>query len=175
MANDLQGVATGGLLTFHDALYAYPSDMQHNGTLISGSGAATGLPRITLADAVTQRVKWVWAIPVAWDAFRMNVAVINENVGTGNVRWQFDYKYIVLGEGNVDGAVTATITVTLSSGSQFDWTYHQIDASELVTLGAFDDAPFMMCSLARLGGDGADTLAGGISVGVVAATRVDLT
>jgi len=170
----LKGSATGGLTTGHDALYAYPADMQHTGTLIPGTGAATGLPRITLADAATQRCKWVWAIPVEWDAIRINMGVINENVGTGNVRWEFAYKFIVLGEGNVDGAVTATITITLSSGGQFDWTYHEIDPSELIVLGGFGDSPFMMCSLTRLGSDGADTLAGGISVGVVTCTRVDI-
>jgi len=174
MANSLQGPATGGLLTFHDALYAYPADMQHNGTLITGAGTNTVLPRITLADAVTSRVKWVWAIPVGWDAFRINFGIINENVGTGNCRWQLDHKFIVLGEGNVDGAVTNTATVTLSSGGQFDWTYHELVASQVVTLGGFGDAPFALFSLARLGADGADSLAGGISIGVVAATRVDV-
>jgi len=174
MTVTLAGPADGSTLSGHDALYAYPADFNHNGTEVVVTGADVGLPRVTLADAATQRIKWVWAIPVRWDAVRINAAVINENVGTGNVRWQFTHKLIVLGEGNVDGAVTGTTLVTLSSGGQFDWTYHQIAASIATPPGGLGDAPFMLCSLSRLGADGADTLAGGISVGVVTCTRVDV-
>jgi len=174
MTVTLAGSADGSTLSGHDALYAYPADMQHNGTLTAVTTTDVGLPRITLADAVTQRVKWVWAIPVRWDAVRINAAVINENVGTGNVRWQFTHKLINLGNLDVDGAVTGTTLVTLSSGGQFDWTYHQISASVATPAGGLGDAPFMLCSLSRLGADGADTLAGSISVGVVTCTRVDL-
>lgn len=171
----LRGSATGSTLTDHDALYAYPSDWQLGGgaTLVGNGGADTGLPRVTLADAATQRIKWVWAIPARWDAIRVNAGLINENVATGNVRWQLSYRQILLGEGDVDGAVTS-ILVTLSSGGQFDWTYHQLAASITTPTGAFADKPFVLFSLARLGGDGADTLAGGISVGAVTCTRIDL-
>jgi Major tropism determinant N-terminal domain len=173
--NDLSGIEVPGwLLTNHDAQYKYPAEMQHNGTLISGSGADTGMPRITLADGATQRMKWMWEIPVGWEAIRVNMGVINENVATGNVRWQLTYKLIYLGEGNVDGAVTGTVLATLSSGGQFDWTYHQVAASIATPPGAFGDAPLMLCSLSRLGTDGADTLVGGISVGAVTCTRIVL-
>lgn len=171
----LRGSATGSTLTDHDALYTYPADWERSAgtSVVDMTAADTGLPRITLPDLATNRIKWVWAIPVRWDAIRINAGVINENVATGNVRWQFAYRLINLGEGNVDGAVTSSL-VTLSSGGQFDWTYHQIAASILTPPGILGDAPFMMCSLSRLGGDGADTLAGGISVGVATCTRIDL-
>jgi len=176
MTVTLRGPATGSTLSDHDALYAYPKnwELSAGATVVDVTATDTGLPRVTLPDAATNRVKWVWAIPVRWDAVRINAAVINENVGTGNVRWQFTYKLIALGEGNVDGAVTGTVLVTLSSGGQFDWTYHQIAASILTPVGVLGDAQFMMCSLSRLGADGADTLAGGISLGVTTATRVDI-
>lgn len=173
MAATPSGPASGSFLSGHDVLYAYPADYQHNGTLISGAGTDTVMPRVTLADAVTQRVKWVWAIPVHWDAIRVNMGVTNEIVGTGNVRWQFAYRLINLGEGDVNGAVT-TILDTLVSGGQFDFTYHQIAASIATPVGPLGDSPFMLAALSRLGGDAADTLAGGISVDLVAATRVDL-
>lgn len=172
----LRGGANGSTFTDHDPLYAYPADMQHNGTLISGSAADTGLPRITLANATTQRVKWVWAIPIRWAAIAVRWGVIPE-VGTGgNVKWQFAYKLIYLGEGNVDGAVTTVSLAALDASGAADWKYQT--PSEISSIdtpaGAFADNPFMMCSLSRLGADAADTLAGDISVGVVTATRVDV-
>jgi len=176
MTVSLAGPATGSTLTGHDALYVYPADMQHNGTLISGSGADTGLPRITLADAATQRVKWVWAIPVRWAAIAVRWSAIPE-VGTGgNVKWQFAYKLIHLGEGNVDGAVTTVSIAAQDATGAADWKY--LTPSEVASIdtpaGFFGDAPFMLCSLSRLGADGTDTLAGGVSVGVATATRADL-
>lgn len=179
MVLTVKGPATGSTLTGHDALYAYPADMQHNGTLLAGTAADVGCPRITLADNVDQRVKWVWAIPVDWDAIAVRWGSSNENVATGNVRWQFAYKLIYLGEGNIDGAVTTISIAALSSGGQFDFLYNT--PAELVSIptvnGGFGDKPFMLCSLARLGlagpGNG-DTLAGGVSVMVTTATRVDI-
>ncbi len=170
----LRGPATGSTLSDHDSLYAYAAEMVHNGTLTSNAGADVGMPRITLADAATQRMKWTWAIPVRWDAIRVNFGMTNETAGAGNVRWQFAYKMIYLGEGNIDGAVTATINATLTAGGQFDHTYHEMSASILTPVGAFGDAPFMMCALSRIGADGADTLAGAASVHVITCTRIDI-
>lgn len=171
------GGPAGSVVSGHDALYTYPADMQTNGTLISGNGTDTNLPRVTLADAATQRVKGVWAIPVGWKAMAVRYGWVNEVATAGNVKFQFTYDYIHLGEGDVTGAVTATVTFgARTAGGQFDWNY-ETAITELATipvvLGAFGDSPFMMWSLSRLGADGTDTLAGGASIGVVTATRVD--
>jgi hypothetical protein len=176
MTVSLIGPATGSTFSGHDALYVYPADMQHNGTLITGNGADVGLPRITLADAATQRVKWVWAIPPRWAAIAVRWSAIPE-VGTGgNVKWQFAYKLIYLGEGNVDGAMTTVSVAALDASGAQDWKY--LTPAEVASIdtptGGFGDAPFMLCSLSRLGADGTDTLAGGVSVGVATATRADL-
>jgi hypothetical protein len=172
----LRGAAGGSTLTDHDALYVYPADMKHNGTEVVVNTTDAGLPRITLADAATQRVKWVWAIPPRWAAIAMRWASIPE-VGTGgNVKWQFAYKFIYLGEGDVNGAVTTVSIAALSGSGISDWKYNTPSetASIDTPAGGLGDSPFMLCSLARLGADGTDTLAGGISVGVATATRVDV-
>lgn len=176
MTVTVRGYATGSTVSGHDALYAYPADMQHNGTLITGNGADVGLPRITLADGSTQRVKFVWAIPVDWKAIAVRWGGVPE-VGTGgNVKLQFAYKLITLGEGDVDGAVTTISVAALNASGAADWKYMTPTETALIQTptGAFGDAPFMLCSLSRLGADAADTLAGGFSIGVVTATRVDL-
>lgn len=176
MTVTLVGPATGSNLTGHDALYAYPSDMQTNGTVVTENAADTGLPRITLADAATQRVKWVWAIPVRWDAVAIRFAAIPEVATGGNVVFQFAYRLVTLGSGSVQGAVTNTIAVAAAAMGvvQFNWNY--LLPAELsniaMTPGGFGDSPFLHCSLARLGANGSDTLAGGCSIGVVTATRV---
>lgn len=174
----LRGSATGSTFSDHDALHVYPADMTRSaGTSVPDVSAAdTGLPRITLPDSATNRVKWVWAIPARWAAIALRWAAIPE-VGTGgNVKWQFAYKNIYLGEGNVDGAVTTVSIAALDASGAADWKY--LTPSEVSSIdtpaGAFADAPFMLCSLSRLGADGTDTLAGGVSVGTVTATRVDL-
>lgn len=172
------GPATGSTISSHDALYAYPADMQTNGTLITANGTDTNLPRITLADAATQRVKWVWAIPARWSAFALRFGWVNEVATAGNVKFQVTYDNIHLGEGDVTGAVTATISFAArAAGGQFDHNY-ETSITELATipvvLGGFGDSPFMQFSLSRLGADGTDTLAGGASISVCTATRVDV-
>jgi len=180
MTVSLGGPATGSTNSGHDALYAYAKDWETNGTLIHGGGAGTGLPRVTLADNLDQRIEWQWAIPVGWSAMRFAFARINEAAGTGNVKFEFGYKQILLGEGNVDSALTVVSMAALTSGGQFDWTYQA--PNELLSIptpsGGFGDKPNVRFSLTRLGAGGpgnGDTLAGGISIGVVTATRVDLT
>jgi hypothetical protein len=150
--------------------------MQHNGTLITANGTDANLPRITLADAVTQRVKWVWAIPPRWSAIALRFAHINEVATAGNIRFQLDFKNIHLGNGDVTGAVDFTFAFTVTALGQFDWGYGLSPATLEtipITLGGLGDAPFMLFSLSRIGGAGADTLAGGVSIGVVTATRCD--
>ncbi len=176
MTVTVRGPATGSTVSGHDALYAYPTDFQHNGTLVSGAGADTGLPRVTLADGVTQRVKWVWAIPVDWAAMAVRWGAVPEAAVAGNVKWQFSYKPILLGEGNVDGAVTTVSVAALAAAGQFDWDYKIPSETAVVATptGLFGDSPFVLCTLSRLGGDASDTYAGGVSVAVTTATRVDL-
>lgn len=148
----------------HEALYSYPDTMQHNGTLLANAAADTGVPRITLADAATQRVKWVWAIPWNWNVGAFRWASTNEAASSGLVRWQFAYKMIYLGEGNVDGAVTTIAIADRSSGGQFDNTYNTPSETAAIPLpkGALGDSAFMLCSLSRLGA--ADAHSGGVSV-----------
>lgn len=165
--------ASGAVLTGHDALYAYPDTMQSSGTLSAGTGADAGLPRWNLADAATQRCKWVWAIPVGWSAVTVRWASVT--AATGNVVWQFAYRYITLGEAAVDTGVDDTIAVgALPAGGVGNWQYNTpaSTASIPVTPGVLGDAPFMLCSLSRLGADGADTAAGNVGVAVATITRV---
>jgi hypothetical protein len=163
------------MLSVHDALYAYPADFQTDGTLVANSGADTGLPRVALANDDTQRVKWVWAIPVGWQALALRWASITS--ATGNVVWQFAYRYFDLAEaGSVDGAVDDTIAIgAVSAGSVDAWKYNLPAAvAEIpVNLGLLGDSPFMLCSLSRLGSDASDTVGDDVAVGVVTATRVD--
>lgn len=174
MTVTLRGPVTGSTLSGHDALYAYPTNMEHNGTYIPGNGADIGTPRITLADAATQRVKWMWAVPVGWDAVAVRWGAVNENVATGNVKYQFAYKLIYIGEGNVDGAVTTISIAAQTSAGQFDFNYLlPTEVSAIPTPDVFGK-PFILCSLARLGADAADTLAGGVSICLATATRADL-
>jgi hypothetical protein len=169
MTVSLAGPASGGTLTGHDAKYAYPTNMEHNGTLIPESAADIGLPRISLLD--NQRVKWVWEVPVRWDALAIRFGACPE-VGTGgNVVFSFSYRYVALGSGSVRGAVTTIAIAALSQGStQFGWNYFL--PSEVgnipVVLGGFGDSPFMQCSLLRVSG----SLAGACSIGLVTATRM---
>lgn len=165
----------GPIRTAHDALYAYPTAMETNGTRVSEAATAAGVPRVTLADAATQRVKWVWQIPVGWDKATVRFGTINEGPGTGDVVWQFDYKQIRLGEATPNGAVTTVPVGALTAGSVGRWEYNTPSALVGIATpsGFFSDKPLLLCSLARLGSDGSDTLTNGISVAVATLTRVD--
>lgn len=174
MTVSLRGPVTGSKLSYHDALYAFPANMQHNGTLISGSAADTGCPRITLADAATQRVKFMWEVPVDNDALAIRWAWTNESASSGNVKFQFAYKLIYIGEGNVDGAVTTITVPAIAAAGQFDFNYSlPTETASIATPDVFGK-PFLLGSLSRLGADATDTLAAGISIIAVTATRVDL-
>lgn len=170
----VRGPATGSILSGVDSFVSQPADMQHNGTLITGNGADVGMPRITLADAATQRCKWLWTIPPGWDAVAVQFVAINEAAGTGNVKYQFAYKLIYIGEGNVDGAVTTVSMAALPSTGQFDFNY--LVPSEIQKIATPDvfGKPQMLCSLSRLGADAADTLAGGVSIALTIGVRVEL-
>jgi len=176
--NSLKAVQfPGTVLTRHDARYAFPSQIQHNGTLISEVAQDVGMPRISCADAATTRLKWVWEVPVEWDAVRVRFGQVNETTATGDVKWQFAYRLIYLGEGDVDaGAMTTISMAAITASGEYDW--HYVQPTELASIatpdGGFADKPFMLCALSRLGSDVADTLAGAISVGITTATRIDI-
>lgn len=170
----VRGPATGSILSGVDSIVTQPAEMTTSGSAVSVSGTDTGMPRITLADAVTQRVKWLWTIPPGWDAVAVQFVAINEAAGTGNVKYQFAYKLIYIGEGNVDGAVTTVSMAALASTGQFDFNY--LIPSEIQAIATPDvfGKPQMLCSLSRLGADAADTLAGGVSIALAIGARVEL-
>lgn len=160
-----------GVLTPHDALYSYPASWQTNGTPVASAGDDDTLPRVTLD--VGQRIKFVWAIPVGWDAVAVRWASIREIATTGTVAWQLAYKLIYLTTNDVDAAGTDIAVPAGSVGGQFAFAYNTpAETAAIATpTGVFSDKPFMEVSLSRTGG----TLgAGGISVPLVTATRVDL-
>lgn len=157
-----------------EPLYAYRQDMVSNGTDVPESAQDVGISRWSLADAATQRVKWTWAIPNAWDALTIRYLWDNESAGAGNVVWQFSYRFLYFGEGDVDaGAMTNIAVGALAASGQFDLNYALPASLENIATpsGAFGDKPTMVCSLSRLGSDGADTLAGAVAVGMATATR----
>lgn len=167
---------TGNILkTPHDALYAYAADMQSNGTLVPESAQDVGVPRWSLADAATQRVKWLWAIPVGWSSIAVRFGWDNESAASGNVVFQFAYRQIYLGETDVDGGAVTTVAIpaiTALAQNRFLYSTPTEIANISTPNGGLGDKPFIQCSLARLGADGNDTLAGAAAVFVATATRV---
>jgi hypothetical protein len=172
----LQIRGTGNtVLTPHDALYAYAPDMRSNGTDVPESAQDVGVPRWSLADAATQRVKWLWAIPVGWSGVAVRFGWGNESANSGNVVWQFSYRLIYLGEGDIDAGATTDIAVgAITALGQYDFNYSTPASLANISTasGGLGDKPFMQCSLSRLGGDAADTLSGAVAVFVTTATRV---
>lgn len=171
---ELQG--TGSVITTpHDALYAFHNDMVSSGTDVPESAQDLGLPRWSLPDAATNRVKWVWAIPVGWNTIAVRWGWDNESASAGNVTWQLSYRQIVLGEGDVDAGVMTDIAVgPLAATGQFDFNYATpaSTAAIAVPAGGLGDKPTVQFSLSRLGADGADTLAAAVGVLLATATRV---
>lgn len=167
---------TGNTLkTPHDALYRYAPEMQSNGTLVAADAADTGVPRWSLADAATQRVKWTWEIPVGWDSIAVRFGWCNESSNSGNVVFQFSYRHIYLGETNLNSGSVTTIAIPAAAAlSQYVFNYFTGSATASVATpsGGFGDKPFMQCAITRLGSDGSDTLSGAAAVFVATATRV---
>lgn len=172
----MPGGASGSILTSVDAKRAYPADMETNGTRISAAETDTGTPRITLANGETQRLKWLVTLTEGWDAITLGWLAVNESAAAGAVKWQFAYKLMYLGEGNVDGPVTTVTIPAQGTGGQFDTQLVFPPATEklAVASGFFGDKPFLLCSLSRLGGHGDDTLDGDVSVAAVFVRRDDL-
>ena len=167
-------VLDGQLLSAHDALYVYAATMKSNGTEVPESAQDVGLPRWSLADGATQRVKWVFEIPAEWDQVAVRFGWNKENTGSGNVNWSFAYRLVYpFVADNVDaGAVT---TVSLGSiavpSTQFAFQYEIPAAISAIATadGAFGSKPFMLCSLSRDGA--ADTYAGAVAVSLATLTR----
>jgi hypothetical protein len=168
---------SGALLSGHDALYAYAVDMQHNGTLVPESAQDVGFPRISLADAATQRVKWAWAIPAAWNSVAVRFGWCKEAAGSGNVKWQFAYRlvYPFTGE-DVDASAVTTVDLgaIAVSGTTFGLQYEIPAAIQALATadGAFGSKPFLLCSLSRLGADGTDNYAAAVAVLLATCTRI---
>lgn len=168
MWNGANWVAVGRF----DPLYAYHNDMVSNGTDVPESAQDVGIPRWSLADAATQRVKWVWAIPNSWDGIAVRWAWDNETAGVGNVNFTFSYRFIYFGEGDVDaGAMTNIVVPPIAAAGQFDFNYAlPTETSNIATpSGGFGDKPTMVCVLSRDGT--ADTLNAAIAIQFATATR----
>lgn len=177
LGGSLELVGTGNVITTpHDALYAYPTDMLSNGTLVPESAQDVGVPRWSLADAATQRVKWSWAIPVGWNTIAIRWGYDNEVGGAGNIVWQLSYQQVVFGTANIDVGAVTDIAVGPIAASAVQYTFNYAlptsTASIAVPAGGLGDKPVIMCSLSRLGADGADTLAGAAAVTLATATRI---
>lgn len=156
----------------HQAMYLWPATLQHNGTLVGAEATDTGMPRITLADAATQRVKGIFPLQPGWDRVAIRWGTVNEGAGTGLVRWQLAYKFIDLNETNVNGAVTTITPADQASGAINAWTYVAPTETSLITVpdGVIGGKPLMMVSLSRLGA--ADAHSGAVSVATVTATLI---
>jgi hypothetical protein len=170
-------VLDGVLLTAADNDYIWAGDMQSNGTLVTGNGTDTIVPRWSLADAATQRVKWVSAIPAEWDTVAIRWGWDKEVAASGNVVWQFSYQLVDLFSGtNVNAGAVTNIAVGAIAvpASQFAFKYEVPVATEAISVpdGTFGSKPWMMCSLSRLGSDGADTYAGAVGVIGAAVARM---
>jgi len=171
----LTGGITKAITSAHDALYALAPDMTSSVAINAEAAQDVGVPRYPLVDAATNRCKWTWPIPIGWSAGAFRWGWTNEGAGAGNVKWQFDYKLIYLGEGDVDAGATTTIAIpAIAADGQFDFKYSLPTETQNISLplGGFGDSPFMLCSLSRLGADGTDTLAATASVIVASLTRV---
>lgn len=168
---------SGALLSGHDALYAYAQDLNGTGALTPETAQDVGMPRWPMAATGTSRVKWVWAIPAAWNTVALRWAWAKEAAGSGNVKWQLAYRMVFPFTGeDVDASAVTTVSFAAAavSGTTFGLQY-QIQA-ELENLsvgeGAFGSKPFMLCSLSRLADDGTDTYTGVVSTLLATLTRV---
>lgn len=165
-----------GTLSKHDALYAWPADMQTNGALVTASGTDPGVPRVSLADAATQRCKWIWQLPLGWETAAFRWGWSNESAAAGNVVWQLAYRLVRIGlEGDVNaGAVTTIAIPAIAAPAQHDLEYSLPSVTQAIDLatGAAPFGQFLLVSLARLGADASDTLAGAASLIVGTITRV---
>lgn len=165
----------GQLLSAHDALYRYATDMICAGTPIDMDGVTqTGMPRWGLRDGQTDFIKCTFEIPAEWDTVAFRFLWAKETASAGNVDLSFFYHlFYPFAVDNIDtGAVT---TVALGSiavnATQFQPVY-QIPAgtSALATPdGALGSKPFMTCGIVR---DGVtDTYAGLMSIAAATLTR----
>lgn len=167
----------GQILSGHDALYAWATDMQSSGTLVPESAQDVGFPRWSLADAATQRVKWTWAIGAEWDSVAMRFGWNKEAAGSGNVKWQFAYRLVYPFSGeDVDASAVTTLDLgaIAVSGTTFGFQYEIPASTQALAAadGAFGSKPFMLCSLSRIGADAADTYAGAVAVSLATLTRI---
>lgn len=146
----------------------FATDLQSNGTLVPENAQDVGFPRWSLADAATQRVKWAVQIPPHWDAVGLSWVWDNEAAGAGNVVWQFAYRLLYFGEGDVDAGAMTTIAIgPIAAANQFDLSISgpsPVAAIPTPSGALFGEKPFMVCSLSRLGADGADSLVGAVAV-----------
>jgi hypothetical protein len=169
-------ISTGQILSVHDALYVFASDMTSNGTAVDMDGAASqGMPRWSLADGATQRVKWTFEIPAEWDtvAFRFYWA----KVSAGAQAVTFAFRYHLFYPFAVDDLDTGAMTEIALAGTGTSMSVANRPAYEIPTAtsaiaiadGAFGSKPFMLCELERDGTG--DAYAGAVTIAGATLTR----
>lgn len=123
----------------------------------------SGFPRLVFPDAATTDAYVTLGVPSYWTVLSVGFDWTNDHTATGNVRWQFTLR------GNDVGGVITTVetnnvvTSTLASPAANGGHITNIMQTDLaVTHGAF--GTLWALQMTRLGGDGADTLAGSVGL-----------
>lgn len=167
----------GILLTEGDHIHKTAESMYGTGTLIDDPGTSHRLPRWQLPDAATHSVKCIVDIPFEWDQVDIVIGWNNEVATTGDVRLNFDYRFIMpFAADLVDDAgdiTTVNLGAVAAPSTQFAWEFLINSSLQNIAVanGPFQEKPMMLCTITRLGGDAADTLAGAVSISTLIANR----
>lgn len=129
------------------------------------------VPRMNLPDAATSQIAVVFQPPNWWNAFNIVVSQANEHSATGNVRWRTRVKEIDFFTQALAGTLLLDDTVTdASPGANGQVNFRVASAGVTRAPGAFGSC--YVLEIARIGADGADTLAGAMSILGVTIGRV---
>lgn len=132
---------------------------------------SNNVPGWSFADAATQGIVTTINFPVGWNRFDVWFSWVNLAAGAGNVRWQAQVKNLSVGIDSTVEAPAADVLSTDAAGSQNIVALKQIINDQPVNPGIFGSIHTLR--IARIGADGADTLAGAILVPVVFVDRTD--
>lgn len=117
-----------------------------------------GTEVLSFSKSATNTIPFNIQLPHAYQAgtnIEMHCHVVYPNAGAGNSRWQCTYNWANIGA-QFDAASTTSTAVTIASPDTVR--YHQlIELVASITGTGKTLSSIILCSLSRLGGDGADT------------------
>jgi Major tropism determinant N-terminal domain len=164
--NNLKNVLTH---TAEDIAFSV-AEMHSLGTAIN---TASSFPRFTLPDGATTSVFiGGFNMPSWYKAIDIHFGFVNDHSAAGDVRWRTILREVDVGEAVTAGTVIHDVSMTIPAGGAGGLGVGQTATSVTFNPGGFGQVYGF--EIQRIGGDGADTLAGPVGLVAVGFGRIDI-